>query len=101
VIAAARQSQDGTVGKGLRRPRLGAIIISLRSPTLILIAAPFHPDCRAIPDLKFPFSIVTRRSAPFPENTKIDGYQVYVWEILSLGNRSTFLGRDMENRFSY
>jgi hypothetical protein len=52
------------------------------------------------PDLEFPSLIFTRRTAPFPENTKIDGYQVYVWEISSVGNRSTFLGRDMENRFS-
>lgn len=58
------------------------------------------PMFKKFPDLKFPSSIVTRRAAPFPENTKIDGYQVYVWEISSLESRSTFLGRDMENRFS-
>lgn len=59
------------------------------------------PMFEKFPGLKFPCSIVTRRSAPFPEHTSLDGYQVYVWEISSLGNRSTFLGRDMENRFSY
>ena len=35
------QSQDGTVKEGLHRPRLSAIILSSRSPALILIAAPF------------------------------------------------------------
>jgi hypothetical protein len=37
----ARQSQYGTIKKGLQRARLGAIVRSLRSPILILIAAPF------------------------------------------------------------
>jgi hypothetical protein len=37
----ARQPQDGTVKKGLRRPRLTAIIP-------ILTAAGSHPDCRAV-----------------------------------------------------
>jgi hypothetical protein len=41
VAIDTRQSQDGTVKKGLQRPRLSAIVISLRSPILILIAAPF------------------------------------------------------------
>jgi hypothetical protein len=41
VATDTRQSQDGIIRKGLRRPRLSAIIILLRSPTLILIAAPF------------------------------------------------------------
>jgi hypothetical protein len=41
VATDTRQSQDGIIRKGLHRPRLTAIIISLRSPTLILIAAPF------------------------------------------------------------
>jgi hypothetical protein len=59
------------------------------------------PMFKKFPDLEFPTSIVTRRTAPFPENTKIDGYQVYVWEISSFSRRSTFLGRDMEARFSY
>jgi hypothetical protein len=36
-----RQPQDGTVEKGLHRPRLSAIIP-------ILTAAGSHPDCRAI-----------------------------------------------------
>ena len=36
-----RQSQDSTVKKGLRRPRLSAIILSSRPRALILIAAPF------------------------------------------------------------
>jgi Choline/Carnitine o-acyltransferase len=41
VAIDTRQSQDGTVKKGLHRPRLSAIIISSRPPALILIAAPF------------------------------------------------------------
>ena len=36
-----RQSQDGTVKKGLHRPSLSAIILSSRPLALILIAAPF------------------------------------------------------------
>ena len=36
-----RQPQEGTVKKGLHRPRLNAIIPILTAPTLILIAAPF------------------------------------------------------------
>ena len=36
-----RQPQDGTLKKGLHRPRLNAII-------LILTAAGSHPDCRAV-----------------------------------------------------
>jgi hypothetical protein len=36
-----RQPQDGTVEKGLHRPRLSAI-------TSILTAAGSHPDCRAV-----------------------------------------------------
>jgi hypothetical protein len=41
VVNDTRQSQDGTVKKGLHRPRLSAIIPSSRPPALILIAAPF------------------------------------------------------------
>jgi hypothetical protein len=59
------------------------------------------PMFEKFPDLEFPFLIVTRRTAPSPENTNIEGYQVYVWEISPVGNRSTFLGRDMANRFPY
>jgi hypothetical protein len=59
------------------------------------------PFYEKFPDLRFPSSIVTRRSAPFPETSTIDGYQVYVWEISSVGRRGTFLGSDMKNRFIY
>jgi hypothetical protein len=58
------------------------------------------PMYEKFPDLEFPSSIVTRRTAPFPENTTVDGYQVYVWEISSVGKRGTFRGREMQGRFS-
>jgi hypothetical protein len=41
VAIDTRQPQDGTVKKGLHRPRLNAIIP-------ILTAASSHPDCRAV-----------------------------------------------------
>jgi hypothetical protein len=41
VAIDTRQPQDGTLKKGLHRPRLNAI-------TSILTAAGSHPDCRAI-----------------------------------------------------
>jgi len=55
---------------------------------------------RKFPDLKFPYSIVTRRSAPFPEDQVADGYQVYVWEIRSAHRRATFTGDSMRTLFS-
>jgi hypothetical protein len=41
VAIDARQSQDGTIKRGLHRSRRSAIIMSSRLPALILIAAPF------------------------------------------------------------
>jgi hypothetical protein len=41
VAIDTRQPQDGTLKKGLHRPRLNAIIP-------ILTAAGSHPDCRAV-----------------------------------------------------
>jgi hypothetical protein len=55
---------------------------------------------RRFPDLRFPSSIVTRRSAPFPEDQVADGFQVYVWEIRSAHNRATFTGESMQTLFS-
>ena len=73
VATDTRQSQDGIIRKGLHRPRLSAIIISLRPPTLILIAAPFssrlsrytvQPHRRRSGDLQ---RVRMRLSGRFPE----------------------------------
>ncbi|MCX7310316.1 MAG: hypothetical protein NTV56_00965 [Alphaproteobacteria bacterium] len=59
-----------------------------------------QPMYTKYPDLKFPTNIVTRRTAPFPEMTTIDGYQVYVWKISSAQNRKTFSARRASRIFS-
>lgn len=41
-------------------------------------------------DIPFPSKIMTRRSNPFPEFCKSNQYQIYVWKISSIGNRSIF-----------
>jgi hypothetical protein len=51
------------------------------------------------PDLAFPFRIVSRRSAPFPEDQVINGYQVYVWEVRSISDRMTFRGGAMKTLY--
>ncbi|HEX9170402.1 MAG TPA: hypothetical protein VF886_16000 [Roseiarcus sp.] len=58
-----------------------------------------QPMYERFPTLEFPSQIVTRRSAPFPESTTIDGYQVYVWKISSLAKRTTFTGERASRMF--
>lgn len=41
-------------------------------------------------DMKFPHTIISRRSGPFPEGQPGKNPQVYVWEILPAHNRETF-----------
>jgi len=38
----------------------------------------------------FPHYIVTRRSAPFPLDPPVNRYQIYAWEVRSMGNRAIF-----------
>lgn len=38
-------------------------------------------------DFDFPHKIITRRSAPFPNDAKAGQFQVYAWEVLSAGKR--------------
>jgi hypothetical protein len=38
----------------------------------------------------FPHYIVTRRTAPFPLTPTANRYQVYAWEVMSMGNRLIF-----------
>jgi hypothetical protein len=51
------------------------------------------------PDLDFPSEIITRRTTPFPEKQKNDGFQIYVWEISSRLHRTSFLGKRMTSLF--
>lgn len=55
------------------------------------------------PDLDFPAEIISRRTAPFPENQNTYGFQIYVWEISSRikRKRQSFRGRQMANLFSW
>jgi hypothetical protein len=59
----------------------------------------FESTFENYPDLQFPSHVVSRRTAPFPERQIKNGYQVYVCEIRSVGNRTTFRGGAMKGYF--
>lgn len=61
--------------------------VSSRIPLLARIFATMQ-------DQEFPEKIVTRRTAPFPEDPKKKHYQVFVWEVSAAGNMRTFRPRN-------
>jgi hypothetical protein len=79
VAIETRQPQDGTVKKGLHRPRLSAIIP-------IITAAGSHPDCRAVLIQIVALYWVPHDSLCIPSGTEYeDMVQVVVsWTELSL-----------------
>jgi hypothetical protein len=50
-------------------------------------------------DLEFPQFLVTQRSAPFPATQIANGFQVYVWQVMSAGRRDTFVPRNSRHYF--
>jgi hypothetical protein len=50
-------------------------------------------------DMEFPQLLVAQRSAPFPEAQTRNGFQVYVWRVMSAGRRDTFRPRNSRHYF--
>lgn len=64
--------------------------VSSRVPALKALFAPHL-------DMEFPHGIITRRTKPFPPDQKLNSFQVYAWEILSLARRDTFWPRNSKH----